>query len=150
MMGPPSCRAGSMTRILVERSEFGMNGTETICDKLEKNSSLSSVLGDPILTALRSHPDPGIPKEVPHLWHNLRDKKYREGTIIQPPLLSPGSGDARLANAAPAPAEDAIEPRARETENEVLLDPSLIAEDRAVKDGEGPASGSGVPAAPGR
>uniref|UniRef100_A0A8D0W8C1 Polymeric immunoglobulin receptor n=1 Tax=Sus scrofa TaxID=9823 RepID=A0A8D0W8C1_PIG len=60
-----------------------------------------------------------------------------------------GSGDARLANAAPAPAEDAIEPRARETENEVLLDPSLIAEDRAVKDGEGPASGSGVPAAPG-
>ena len=71
-----------------------------------------------------------------------------ERTIIQPPLLSPGSQDASGVNAAPG--EEAIEPRARETENKVLLGPSLFAEGRAGKDTEDRAGGSGASADPGR
>lgn len=49
-----------------------------------------------------------------------------------------------------APGEEAIEPRARETENKVIQGPSLFAEERAVKDVGGPSVGSGAPADPGR
>ncbi|XP_066884744.1 polymeric immunoglobulin receptor [Kogia breviceps] len=57
-----------------------------------------------------------------------------------------GSQDASGVNAAPG--EEAMEPRARETENKVILGPSLFAEERAVKDIVVPAGGSGVPADP--
>lgn len=75
-------------------------------------------------------------------------KSRTERTIIQPPLLSPGSQDTSQVNAAPG--EEAIEPRARETENKVIQGPSLFAEERAVKDTGDPAGGSGAPADPGR
>ncbi|XP_067585259.1 polymeric immunoglobulin receptor [Pseudorca crassidens] len=58
-----------------------------------------------------------------------------------------GSQDTSRVNAAPG--EEAIEPRARETENKVIQGPSLFAEERAVKDVGGPAGGSGAPADPG-
>uniref|UniRef100_A0A8C3VPN7 Polymeric immunoglobulin receptor n=1 Tax=Catagonus wagneri TaxID=51154 RepID=A0A8C3VPN7_9CETA len=60
-----------------------------------------------------------------------------------------GSRNAGPVNADAAPPEEAIEPRARQVENEVLLDPSLFSEERAVQGVEGPAGGSGAPAAPG-
>ncbi|XP_029086819.1 polymeric immunoglobulin receptor [Monodon monoceros] len=58
-----------------------------------------------------------------------------------------GSQDTSRVNAAPG--EEAIEPRARETENKVIQGPSLFAEERAVKDIGDPAGGSGAPADPG-
>ncbi|NIG57886.1 polymeric immunoglobulin receptor [Pontoporia blainvillei] len=58
-----------------------------------------------------------------------------------------GSQDTSRVNAAPG--EEAIEPRARETENKVILGPSLFAEERAVKDVGDPAGGSRAPADPG-
>ncbi|XP_059944405.1 polymeric immunoglobulin receptor [Mesoplodon densirostris] len=58
-----------------------------------------------------------------------------------------GSQDASRVNAAPG--EEAIEPRARETEGKVNPGPSLFAEERAVKDTGDPAGGSGAPEGPG-
>ncbi|KAM5201875.1 polymeric immunoglobulin receptor isoform 2-T2 [Hipposideros larvatus] len=62
-------------------------------------------------------------------------------------VIEPRSKDVSQANAAPG--KEVIDPHVRETENKVIQDSNLFAEDRAVKSPGDSAGGSGPPAEPG-
>lgn len=70
MIGQPLCRAGAMPWSLGDGNEFSIMG---------QRSSISSVILDSTLIALRSRPDPVIATEVPLLaFPDIKEGKKRK------------------------------------------------------------------------